>query len=37
MLEHFIIIEPDNFLLCKEGYIDMCRYNSLGFFEKVVD
>jgi hypothetical protein len=31
------LIEPDNFLLCKEGFVDKCRYNGLGFFEKVVD
>lgn len=30
-------IEPENFLLCKEGFVSKCRYNGLGFFEKVVD
>jgi len=29
------LIEPENFLLCREGFVDKCRYNGLGFFEKV--
>ena len=31
------LIEPENFLLCKESFVGTCRYNGLGFFEKVVD
>jgi hypothetical protein len=31
------LIEPDNFLLCKDSFVDRCRYNGLGFFEKIVD
>jgi len=29
------LIEPERFLLCKEGFVGMCRYNGQGFFEKV--
>jgi hypothetical protein len=28
------LIEPENFLLCRESFVGKCRYNGLGFFEK---
>ncbi|NBW57073.1 hypothetical protein EBR43_04680 [bacterium] len=27
------LIEPENFLLCKNSCVGKCRYNGLGFFE----
>lgn len=28
------LIEPENFLLCRDSFVGKCRYNGLGFFEK---
>lgn len=28
------LIEPENFLLCKQSCVGKCRYNGMGFFEK---
>ena len=31
------LIGPEDFLLCGDSFVDQCRYNGMGFFEKVVD